>query len=51
MPWDTAAGTVILKEAGGMLSTYEGGAYTPRSQTILASNGIIHEEMLKVLNG
>ncbi len=50
MPWDTAAGTVILTEAGGRLSTYEGGPYTPSSQTIVASNGIIHEEMLKVLN-
>jgi myo-inositol-1(or 4)-monophosphatase len=51
MPWDTAAGTVILKEAGGRLSTYEGGPYTPHSQTVVASNGIIHEAMLKVLNG
>ena len=50
MPWDTAAGTVILMEAGGRLSTYEGAPYTPRSQTIVASNGLIHEEMLKVLN-
>ena len=50
MPWDTAAGTVIVREAGGMLSTYQGAPYTPRSQTILASNGIIHEAMIEVLN-
>ena len=51
MPWDTAAGTVIAREAGAMLSTYQGAAYTPRSETIVASNGIIHEAMLKVLSG
>lgn len=50
MPWDTAAGTVIATEAGAMLSTYQGDAYSPRSETIVASNGIIHEAMLKVLN-
>jgi len=51
MPWDTAAGTVIATEAGAMLTTYQGAPYTPRSETIVASNGIIHQAMLEVLNG
>jgi myo-inositol-1(or 4)-monophosphatase len=44
-PWDTAAGVVIVKEAGGMVSDFEGRPYRLGGPTILASNGRIHEEM------
>lgn len=47
--WDTAAGIVILAEAGGRVSTYEGNPYNLFEDTILASNGKVHDEMLKVL--
>jgi len=47
-PWDTAAGDVIVREAGGRLTTYEGGLYTPYQKTVVASNGWIHEEMAAV---
>lgn len=48
-PWDTAAGILILQEAGGMVSTYEGNPYAIFEDTILASNGKIHQQMLQVL--
>jgi myo-inositol-1(or 4)-monophosphatase len=49
-PWDTAAGMLMVQEAGGRLSTFSGAPYSPYQNTILASNSIIHEQMLKVLN-
>jgi myo-inositol-1(or 4)-monophosphatase len=48
-PWDTAAGLVIVEEAGGKVTDYTGSDYTPYSRTILASNGLIHEEMIQAL--
>jgi myo-inositol-1(or 4)-monophosphatase len=44
-PWDTAAGVLVLQEAGGQVSDLEGRPYRPGGPTILASNGRIHEEM------
>lgn len=49
-PWDTAAGSLIVQEAGGMVSDYKGEAYSPYQKTILAANPYIFKEMLKVLN-
>jgi myo-inositol-1(or 4)-monophosphatase len=49
-PWDTAAGIVIVKEAGGMVSNYQGKPYSPFMDTIVASNSRIHETMLLALN-
>jgi myo-inositol-1(or 4)-monophosphatase len=48
-PWDTAAGVVIVKEAGGKVSTYEGRAYTPYDKSIIASNPFIHGLMIQTL--
>lgn len=48
-PWDTAAGTLIVKEAGGRVSTYEGEKFTPYSETIVVSNGHLHEQLIDVL--
>ncbi len=50
-PWDTAAGAVLLKEAGGTLTTYDGRLFSPYEDTIVASNSLIHESMLKSLRG
>ena len=47
-PWDTAAGDVIVREAGGRLNTFEGKPYTPYSKSVVASNGWIHEQILAV---
>lgn len=49
-PWDTAAGMLMVQEAGGKLSDFAGETYSPYQNTLLASNSIIHEEMMKVLN-
>ena len=48
-PWDTAAGCVILQEAGGVLSTFDGGQYTPYENTIVGSNLYIYEQMMSVI--
>ena len=48
-PWDTAAGTIIVKEAGGELSDYMGAPYTPYMKTVVAGNPNIHEAMIGVL--
>jgi myo-inositol-1(or 4)-monophosphatase len=48
-PWDTAAGQVIIEEAGGIVTNYEGKPHRPGSRTILASNGLLHFQMMEVL--
>ncbi len=48
-PWDTAAGVVIVQEAGGLSSTYDGRAYTPYEKNLVASNPYIHEGMIRTL--
>jgi myo-inositol-1(or 4)-monophosphatase len=46
-PWDTAAGVVIVKEAGGKVSDFSGGDFQIASRETLASNGLIHDELLQ----
>jgi myo-inositol-1(or 4)-monophosphatase len=48
-PWDTAAGWLILEEAGGVVTDLAGGAYQVYSPNILATNGLIHDEMLRII--
>lgn len=48
-PWDVAAGALIIEEAGGRVSDFEGRTFDPFNQQALASNGRIHEEMRAVL--
>ncbi len=50
-PWDSAAGMVILEEAGGRVTDFGGGPYSIYGDELLASNGLIHEEMIEVLRG
>jgi myo-inositol-1(or 4)-monophosphatase len=47
--WDVAAASLILSEAGGRLSGYDGGTYDPFSREIVASNGVLHDAMLDVI--
>ncbi|MBE2256937.1 MAG: inositol monophosphatase [Ignavibacteria bacterium] len=47
--WDTAAGALIVTEAGGKLSSFEGGEYSVYDNEILASNGLIHNDLLEVI--
>lgn len=48
-PWDVAAGSLIVRKAGGIVSDFKGGAFDIYSKEILASNGKIHYEMVQVL--
>jgi myo-inositol-1(or 4)-monophosphatase len=48
-PWDVAAGVLLVEEAGGRVSYYDGSPFNIYSPPILASNGLIHEEMMRVL--
>ena len=48
-PWDTAAAVLILKEAGGQVSTFTGDEYSIYIKEILASNSIVHEQMIEIL--
>lgn len=46
-PWDTAAGSLIVTEAGGAVSDFRNGPFHPGDPQILASNGAIHSELLR----
>jgi len=45
-PWDTAAGILLVQEAGGKVTDFAGGAFQLNSSEVLASNGLIHEELV-----
>jgi myo-inositol-1(or 4)-monophosphatase len=49
--WDSAAGFLIVEEAGGRVSDFTGGKYSPYQPHIIATNGKIHEELVDVVNG
>ena len=46
--WDTAAGMLLVREAGGMVTDLSGGSYRPGDSEMLATNGRIHSEMRQV---
>jgi myo-inositol-1(or 4)-monophosphatase len=48
--WDTAAGALLVEEAGGMVTDFAGNPYQLGGPIILATNGLIHEEMRAVAN-
>jgi myo-inositol-1(or 4)-monophosphatase len=48
-PWDCAAGFVIVREAGGMVTNFRGQPASISGREVVASNGLIHQEMLDVL--
>jgi myo-inositol-1(or 4)-monophosphatase len=45
-PWDTAAGILLVEEAGGRVTNFSGGHYRLDSREILASNGLIQGELM-----
>lgn len=45
--WDSAAGFLMVEEAGGTVTDLKGGPYSPYQPGIIASNGKIHEQMVK----
>ena len=48
-PWDVAAGSLIIQEAGGAITDFRGNTFSIYSDETLASNGLIHREMVEVL--
>ncbi|MCD6305722.1 MAG: inositol monophosphatase [Deltaproteobacteria bacterium] len=48
-PWDTAAGTLLVKEAGGRCTTMKGAPYRVQCPDCLATNRLIHDELLNCL--
>ena len=48
-PWDTAAGKLIVEEAGGRVTNYKGEPFSIYEKDIVASNGLIHDEMTDIL--
>lgn len=50
-PWDTAAGVLIVREAGGLVTDFSGGPFSIYGKECLATNGLIHENMKRILTG
>lgn len=48
-PWDTAAGFIIVEEAGGRVSDFSGQPFSPFKKEILASNGRLHPNLLELI--
>ena len=47
--WDSAAGALIVEEAGGQVTDFSGGPFSKYEPEILASNGLIHPQMMNIL--
>ncbi len=49
-PWDTRAAALILEEAGGRVTGMDGKTWVPDDGHILATNGLIHDELLRIIS-
>jgi myo-inositol-1(or 4)-monophosphatase len=50
-PWDWAAGDLIVREAGGRVTDFAGAPFQIDMNQCVASNGLVHDEMLAILGG
>ena len=50
MPWDTAAGILIVEQAGGTVTNFNGSKFSIFDKEIVATNDRIHNELLNILN-
>lgn len=50
-PWDVAAGALIVEESRGRVTAFDGATFSPYGHQIVASNGRIHDAMLRVIAG
>ena len=48
-PWDVCAGVLIVEEAGGRVTGMDGGPFDATAGHLIASNGALHDEMLRVI--
>ena len=49
--WDSAAGFLIVEEAGGKVTDFNGNYFSPHQPHIIATNGKIHDELVSIVNG
>jgi myo-inositol-1(or 4)-monophosphatase len=49
--WDSAAGFLMVEEAGGKVTDFNGDYYSPYQPHLIATNGKIHDELLRIVNG
>jgi myo-inositol-1(or 4)-monophosphatase len=49
-PWDTAAGVLIIQEAGGKVTRFDGSPFRIDSRETLGSNGLVHDSMVHEFN-
>ncbi|MGB8510668.1 MAG: inositol monophosphatase family protein [Pyrinomonadaceae bacterium] len=49
-PWDVAAGVLLVEEAGGRVTHYDGAPFDVYTPPIAATNGLVHEDVLRVLH-
>jgi myo-inositol-1(or 4)-monophosphatase len=49
-PWDTAAGVLLVQEAGGQVTGFSGNTFRLDSREVLASNGLIHGELMALFD-
>ena len=47
--WDIAAGIILVKEAGGFVTDFDGNADFIKNETILATNSRINDQMIEIL--
>jgi myo-inositol-1(or 4)-monophosphatase len=45
-PWDTAAGALLVTEAGGTITTFNGAPFKLDSREVLATNGLLRDELI-----
>jgi myo-inositol-1(or 4)-monophosphatase len=50
-PWDVAAGKLLVEEAGGRTSQFDGSAFDVYGGSFLATNGALHDEIVEILSG
>jgi myo-inositol-1(or 4)-monophosphatase len=49
-PWDTSAGYLLVEEAGGQVTHFDGGRFTLDSREVLATNGLIAGEVVQLFD-
>jgi myo-inositol-1(or 4)-monophosphatase len=49
-PWDSAAGILLVEEAGGKVVTYRGKQYTPYKNSIIAGNALVVDKLAKIIS-
>lgn len=48
--WDVAAGSLLITEAGGKVTDYSGKEFSVYSKDIVGSNGLIHDQLIKIIS-